>query len=189
MRATPSVPLECCPGCGVELAAAPTGTHPYIGASSGCWALFAALNNGGELHLAPHPLLPLIIDAYCAQHPGVPGARQIQSVAVHLLALHGVLARGMPVERAQWIRERGVRGSAEERHGRFGWLTPPELSSAGSIAAIVAQPDTEQRTACATAWIAAVHACWAALHGPVLDEWYARVIEGTAPTTPLRSDS
>ncbi|MCA9961009.1 MAG: hypothetical protein KC443_18340, partial [Anaerolineales bacterium] len=83
---------EPCPDCHALLPPSGGAGHRYIGASPACWDIFAALANAGEPPLAPHPWNGLLLDAYTTQHPGVPSPQAIQSVAVHLLALHGVLA-------------------------------------------------------------------------------------------------
>ncbi len=86
--------IERCPGCCAGLPPLDGPTHRYIGASPACWAIFANLFNAGEPPLAPGPLNGLIGDAYAAQYPGTPSEQAIQSVAVHLLALYGVLNLG-----------------------------------------------------------------------------------------------
>ena len=108
--------LQACPGCGALLPAAPDPSHPYIGSSGACWDIYNQLQQAGEPPLAPSPLLPLMVDAYASQHPGVPSAQAIQSVAVHLLTLQGVLERGVSPEQAMWVRLRALRGTTEARH-------------------------------------------------------------------------
>lgn len=87
--------LEPCPDCGALLPPSSGVGHRYVGASAACWELFAALNNAGEPPLVPSTFNGLLTDAYMVQHPGVPSPQAIQSVAVHLLALYGVLERGV----------------------------------------------------------------------------------------------
>jgi hypothetical protein len=52
--------------------------------------LSATLPDGGT------PLRRLVTDAFMVQHPGVPERRSMQSVGLHLVALHLVLERGLP---------------------------------------------------------------------------------------------
>ncbi|HEX2142473.1 MAG TPA: DUF5946 family protein, partial [Candidatus Limnocylindria bacterium] len=74
-----------CPGCGVRLAGDPDGPrHEYIGASSPCWVMYTELGARLAEHLLPGRH---VVDAYAAQHPGVDGRRQRQSVALHLIGL------------------------------------------------------------------------------------------------------
>src|SRR5262245_53935422 len=109
--------LEPCRGCGVNLPPSNGQTHRYIGASPACWAIFANLLNAGQPPLAPAPLNAVLGDAYAAQHPGTPGEQALQSVAVHLLTLYGVLNRGVTPDNALWIRQRALRDKHGKRHG------------------------------------------------------------------------
>ena len=134
----PTPRLEPCPGCGALYPPSEGATHPYIGASAGCWALHGPMSAGqqpderllAESRVPSRPVrhgaaasaargASLLVDAYAAQHPGVPSPQSIQSVAVHLLTLHGVLRRGLDPSRALWIRLRAVRFA-----GVFGGSAP-----------------------------------------------------------------
>lgn len=171
--------LEQCPDCRVWLPAVEGAAHRYIGASPSCWALFSALVNAGEPPLAPHPHNGLLLDAYAVQHPGQPSSQAIQSVAVHLLALFGVLEAGMAPEQVLWIRQRAVHGEAPERHARFAWLTPPDFTGSPTIADIVAGTTPQNRTERAIAYIQAVWRLWASPHRTTIAGWYDRWVAGT----------
>jgi hypothetical protein len=109
-----------CPGCGLEDAPHPGPTHAYIGASPACWARYGELlaREYGELNLpAGHRLT---VDAYAVQHPGHPERRAIQSVAVHLIALHLVHDRGEPPAHVT-----ARLGRIIARLPRLHWLEPP----------------------------------------------------------------
>lgn len=76
-----------CPGCGALFPPSDGPTHRYIGACAGCWAVFGevlAREYGDLRYAAVHRLT---VDAYAAQHPGVPSPQSISSVAVHLVGL------------------------------------------------------------------------------------------------------
>ena len=170
-------PLEHCPGCDARLPKSDGATHRYIGASSACWEIFAALSNGGEPPLAPAPLNDLLRDAYAAQHPGgTPSDQAIQSVAVHLLTLYGVLVRGVAPENALWIRLRGVRDGSIPKHKRFAWLTPPSFAETLTVVEIVQASTPEARTELATQYIKSIWATWAHEHEKTISEWYGRFI-------------
>ncbi len=168
---------EICPGCGVQWPAVAGPTHRYIGASAACWALYAALNVG-EPSMAHGPLAPLLIDAYAAQHPGLPSDQSIQSVAVHLLTLYGVLERGAGVESVLWLRTRGLRSGRTPKHARFHWLEPPAMAALGAVtvADIVAAPSPQARGAAADRYVQAVWAAWRACHAQQLARWYEQFV-------------
>jgi hypothetical protein len=91
-------------------------THPYLGASPGCWAIHGEIT----ARWASHAAWPLAVDAYAVQHPGVPERRSSQSVWVHLVSLCQIGEHG-------WSPAMGI--SAKQRllaHQRtWGWLEPP----------------------------------------------------------------
>ncbi len=129
--------LEACPGCSDRLPAADGARHPYVGASSACWVRFAELSatlpDGGT------PLRRLVTDGYMVQHPGVPERRAIQSVGLHLVALHLVLERGLPPAQLSSTLQRVLARPPEWR-----WLDPPRPNGALTIAALEAaaiEPD------------------------------------------------
>lgn len=151
--------------------------HRYVGASPSCWACFSALVNAGEPPLAPHPHNALLLDAYMVQHPGQPSPPAIQSVAVHLLALYGVIEAGVGAGQVLWIRQRAVRGDAPARHARFAWLTPPDFTGSLTFADIVSGATSQGRTAQAITYIQAVWTQWTQLHWTTIAGWYNRYIK------------
>lgn len=181
--------LERCPGCVASFPRFDGATHPYIGASAACWTLQSAVLAGVEpptelltestvasVRLAhvtalPHAR-PLLLDAYAAQHHGIPSPQAIQSVAVHLLVLHGVLARGVAPDAALWIRRQAVR-----RKGVFTWLTPPEPDRAYSLRHCF--PGRGIDAPCAPeGYVSSVYQAWQIHHRQQLDHWYdAFVVE------------
>jgi hypothetical protein len=110
------VQLSPCLGCGALFSPHDGPTHRYFGASAGCWALFNGLvliegtDDAGLLaqsripdNVVPVPahndVLPLGSlhgDAYGVQHHGDNSPQAIQSVAVHLLNLHGIIRYVVP---------------------------------------------------------------------------------------------
>ena len=102
-----------CPGCGALFPPHDGPTHRYIGASSGCWALFCwSIASGGAdivsdlvtqsrisdgvmpapAASAAQSLDSAFGDAYAVQHHGEDSPQAIQSVACHLLDLHAIIA-------------------------------------------------------------------------------------------------
>src|SRR6516225_12143489 len=89
-----------CIGCGALVVDEDGPTHPYVGASPACWAVYGevlAKEYGEYRYPSVHRLT---VDAYSVQHPGTPSRRAIQSVAVHLVSLYLVLDRGFSSAKA-----------------------------------------------------------------------------------------
>jgi hypothetical protein len=170
---------EICPGCRAVLPHNDGPTHRYIGASPACWALYSALNY--DTPLAPTANNALIVDAYAAQHPGVPSDQSINSVAVHLITLYGILERGEPVEKALWMRQQAVSERNGPKRGRFHWLTPPDFRGSITIAEIVSQPTPEQRTALAVQYVMNIWQLWSQEYLSVVADWYGKYVLGKAP--------
>ncbi len=112
---------EICSGCGAVVSAIDLSGQRYIGASSGCWAVYGtvlAREYGEWRYPAVHRLT---VDTYSVQHPGTPSRQSIQSVAGHLIGLFATLELGChPAQATQAIR------SAAERSEQFNWLEPPQ---------------------------------------------------------------
>jgi hypothetical protein len=175
--------IEPCPGCAASFARYDGATHPYIGANAACWALHSAVLVGGEppvevlaastvapVHVSvvgtPPNARALLVDAYAAQHHGVPSPQAIQSVAVHLLVLHGVLARAVAPEAALWIRRQAMR-----QKNVYAWLAPPRTDTAYSLRHCF--PFDGLDAACSPDdYVGSVYAAWQTLHRRQLDEWY-----------------
>ncbi|MGE3342751.1 MAG: DUF5946 family protein [Vicinamibacterales bacterium] len=119
----------------------------------------------------------MMIDAYAAQHGGSPSPRSIQSVAVHLLALHGVFARGLSPASALWVRRRALR-----TRGVFAWLDPPPVASALTIRHLFGSG--ERPGGCTpNDYVWSVYAAWAAVHADCLEQWYRRFVDEESPWT------
>lgn len=167
--------LEPCPGCGVLLPRSLGPTHRYIGASPACWAIFSALNIG-EPPLAPDPLNGLLVDAYAAQHPGVPSPQAIQSVAVHVLTLYAVLDKGVAAEQALWVRRRALQPQGMSRKRRFEWLDPPSLAGQVTVMDIVQAANPTARTEQARHYILSVWHLWRDSYLSVIRRWYEQFV-------------
>ena len=140
---------EACAGCGAMVPRSDGPTHEYIGASPGCWAIF------GEVSARGSAVDQLRVDAYAAQHPGVPSRRSIQSVAVHLISLCLQLEHGATPARA---REAIIAALAMAY--RFVWLDPPSFEGALTILDVAAGADVR-------AWAESVWRAWAPHHDTV----------------------
>ena len=180
--------LSPCPGCGALFSPHDGPTHRYIGASAGCWALFngsvliEGTDDAGLLvqsripdNLVPVPAhndrLPLDSlhgDAYGVQHHGDNSPQAIQSVAVHLLNLHGIISG--KTTRPRWPIERALR-----IRGVFHKLEPPTLGSALTIRHLfpgggVITPVTRRQ------YVVSVYESWMAVHRSIVEQWYERYV-------------
>ena len=181
--------LDPCPGCGALFPPSTGPTHRYIGASPGCWALYAPLSAGqtpgadliasSRVPVARTPITPrqvhpaagaLVVDAYATQHHGEPSPQAIQSVGVHLLTLHGVLRCGVDPAQALWLRRRPLR-----TRGAFRWLDPPPLGAALTIRHLFPGGGVTEPSSPAE-YVQSVYDAWAAGHAATLAEWYERLI-------------
>lgn len=187
-RADHNYSITPCPGCGALFAPFEGPTHRYIGASTGCWALFnwSLTTEGSEtadliaqsripenlVRVPAHgdelPLDALFGDAYGVQHHGEGSPQAIQSVALHLLNLYGIISGKTthprwPIGRA--IRTRGV----------FHKLEPPTLGCALTIRHLfpgggVVTPITRSQ------YVMSVYEEWMILHRTIVEQWYEEYV-------------
>ena len=185
--------LDVCEGCGALFPPYVGPTHRYLGASPACWALFnsmATLQDSVATDLLaasrvpdnpvalPEPRSPvpdpqssldaLFGDAYGVQHHGEESPQAIQSVAVHLLNVHGMITS--KTTRPGWALTRALR-----KKGVFHKLTPPTLGGALTIRHLfpgggVVTPATR------TQYVRSVYEAWMAVHGATVEQWYERYV-------------
>ena len=134
--------------------------------------------NAGEPPIAPNRLTPLLTDAYAAQHFGKPSPQAINSVAVHLLALHAVFKHEFNPAKVQWVRLRALQNKTTPRHERFHWLTPPDFTDCLTVADIAAAATAEARGSKTAVFVQQVYTYWSDLHHQVLAQWYETYISG-----------
>jgi hypothetical protein len=150
-----------CPGCGLETALDDGPTHAYIGASSGCWAVYGEVlareYSDPEL-MAIHQLT---VDAYAAQHPGEPGRRSAQSVWLHLATLSLVLELGHdpaagPAVHRQLVRRR-----------EYPWLEPPQPLGTLTVAHVQAAAGGDEHVQRVREWARDVWEAWRPHHATI----------------------
>ncbi len=133
--------LRACVGCAAMVPDIDGPTHRYIGASPGCWALYGELAEkeaGDFRYTRSHQLT---VDAYCAQHPGVPSPQAVRSVAVHLVGLHfqleRQLERDLPAGELYAARQRVA---TLGKQGKLGlrWLEVPASLGAVTVLDLLA---------------------------------------------------
>lgn len=105
------------------------------------------------------------VDAYAAQHPGVPGRRSAQSVHVHLAALCLSLERGMDEAAVR----RAMRKLADGRG--HDWLAPPaNLATRTGLEEAIAAAGTPAYGETVRAWALEVWGAWSAHHDAIRAE-------------------
>jgi len=180
--------LSPCPGCGALYPPYDGPTHRYIGASAACWAIFYCSVVAGDpdfADLVSRSRIPDIVaavpgsshassfdsvfgDAYGVQHHGEDSPQAIQSVAGHLLNIHGIIS-GQTTQHG-WALARALR-----IRGVFHKLTPPPLGSALTIRHLfpgggVVNPVTR------TQYVLSVYEAWMSLHCSTVEHWYERYV-------------
>lgn len=150
-----------CHGCGGRVPDVTWPMHRYIGASPGCWSIYAEVFGGGLLGPLPDPYGALVVDAYAAQHPGVPGPQSTQSVWVHLIALQLVLESGWAT--SQLVR---IRKGVGEVFPDLPWLEPPAFLGAVTFPDLDAASDGPL-DGLARRWVDGVWAAWSIHHDAI----------------------
>jgi hypothetical protein len=164
MTHTPE-PLIPCFGCGAMVPDTAGPTHAYIGASSGCWAVYTdilAAEYGAFQYPDCHRLT---VDAYAVQHPGVAGPQSIRSVAVHLIGLHLVLERGYDATQTTRSIAYHARNS-----DAFVWLHPPANPATLTVLDVRGATTPEEHTERVGRWARSVWDAWQP-HHEIVREW------------------
>ena len=135
--------LRACVGCGARVPDVERPTHPYIGASPGCWAAYGRLSEreASDFRYMRHH--QLTVDAYCAQHPGEPSPQSIRSVAVHLVALHLQLERRATTEALYAARQR-VASLGKEGKLDLRWLEPTAATGETTVLSALEAGDPDE---------------------------------------------
>jgi hypothetical protein len=154
-----------CPGCGLVLPEYDGPTHPYVGCSAACWALYGELLAREYGQLGYPECHSLTIDAYGAQHPGKRERRSIRSVGSHLCGLYLVFERGVDGPGATALKNRVLATSTP-----FVWLPPPAPNGAMTVRDVLASEDREGHCELVEHWARSVWDAWA-LHQETVRDW------------------
>lgn len=157
-----SLPEEC-PDCGATVPVVENGsTHPYFGASPGCWALYTAML-GREFDNWDAETHRLSVDTYAVQHPGTPSPQAINSVGVHLTALCLTFEKQIPVSQVIRLMGRLSKG----RDFEFHLLAPPADPYPMTIVDLVDATAPEAYNARVREWSSSTWEAWSEHHGQV----------------------
>jgi hypothetical protein len=157
--------IETCWGCGAPVPTADLSGQRYIGASSGCWAVYGTVL-AREYDEWRYPAIHrLTVDTYSVQHPGTPSRQSIQSVAGHLIGLFVVLELGwLPTQATQAIR------NAVERSDQFVWLEPPQKRGDVTIVDVVKSTTLAEHEQAVQRWARSVWQSWR-VHHSTIQQW------------------
>ena len=162
--------VEICPGCAVELPPHDGPVHRYMESSPSCWAAYGevlAREFSDYRYMAVHRLT---VDTYAVQHPGQPSPQSIQSVSIHLMALHLIFEQGWKFE--------GVPPFLSKAANRFtfAWLDPPADLGSLTVSHVLAAESSEEHGQRVEAWSRSVWDAWAP-HHPQIRTWAEEVLE------------
>ena len=150
---------EPCPGCGARYVPhVADEAHPYIGASSACWATFGEVLAREFGDVAYGRLHRNTVDVYAVQHPGTDARRERQSVALHLIGLCHWLEHEVDAYRLNAITQRLA--SAD---GDWPWLDPPS-AYAMTVADLLAARDGPEHLRLVRRWAETTWEAWSAHH-------------------------
>ncbi len=136
-------------------------SHPYIGASSACWALFGevlAREFNDAKHMSVHGTT---VDTYAVQHPGIPERRSTQSVSMHLVRMCLVLEFDVPPDSATKLMPQVKRHIQKLR-----WLEPPIPNGEITVMDIL-QADPAEHNPAVLGWARDVWNAWSEHHALV----------------------
>lgn len=155
--------LSDCPGCGLSLPPHGGPTHAYVGASPACWSLYDQLPQAFGLAGVSDTIRRLALHTYAVQHPGRPGMRSVQSVAVHAMGLCVLLERGAEERRVKPTFERTPARRAPALH----WLEPPRPNGTLTVRSTLCVDGAESYATAVEAWAADIWAAWEPHHTTV----------------------
>ena len=159
---TQSCKLQPCAGCGALVPDTDGPTHKYIGASPGCWAIYGEVLAKEYSDVAYYSAHQLTVDAYAAQHPGTPSRQSIQSVAVHLVSLYGLLERGFDFAQAVEVKKH-----LTKRLDQLVWLEPPTSLGEITVLDVVKAKDAAEHRKIVEEWASSVWRAWSPHHDTV----------------------
>jgi hypothetical protein len=155
--------LSACPGCGLVLPVRVGPTHAYVGASPACWSLYGQLPTAFGMTAVGAIIGRLALDSYAVQHPGTPGRRSVQSVAVHAMGLCVLLERGAEERRIKPVLGRRPSRRAPSLH----WLEPPRPNGTLTVRDALAADQPGSYARAIEAWAADVWLAWEPHHNTI----------------------
>lgn len=146
---------ERCPGCLAEFSPSGTGIHAYIGASSGCWAVYTEVLAKEYENRSYWPAHRFSVDTYAVQHPGVPERRSQQSVNIHLMALYLLIEEDQNEQYVLRFMEKTLQKTKD-----FIWLDPPKNPQWLTVKDVVNAKNAEEHNQIVRLWSKSVWKAW-----------------------------
>lgn len=164
---------EPCPGCSASFDPVPElPAHPYIGASSACWASFGQLLAREFGDITYGRVHRHTVDAYAVQHPGTDGRRERQSVDLHLIGLAHWLEHDLGLPELNRVTQR----LASSRRD-WPWLAPPNPATYRvTVLDVLLATSGEEHVTLVRTWAETVWDAWSA-HHDVVRRWAAEALE------------
>ena len=161
----PDHPHVPCTGCGALFPNVEGPSHRYMAGSPGCWAAFGQVLAREYESAALADVHRLSVDAYAAQHPGVPSPQSMKSVGVHLVRLCLTIERGFDVRESNRVMV-----AVSKVKGDFEWLEPPASFGDQTVTNVVGACGDDEHRAAVVTWARSVWEAWAPHHVTVR-EW------------------
>lgn len=160
-----AVTAAVCPGCGAVLPDPGNVAPPHSGSSPGCWGLYGdvlAREYGEWSYPAIHRLT---LDTYGAQHPGDHSPKSVMAMAIHLIALHLMLERGLSPKRVP-----SEIGRLVSDPSAFLWLEPPPHTGQRTIVDVAGARNLREHQSRVEWWARSVWQTWSD-HHDVIRRW------------------
>lgn len=107
----------------------------------------------------------LTVDAYCAQHASGTDRRQLQSVAIHLIALYLNIGKLYSDKQIGGAMDKLIK----QRKGKSPFLTKPTFNNAMNINHLLAASSSEEHHAIALQWAKSVWNAWQHEHAAIAE--------------------
>ncbi len=105
----------------------------------------------------------LTVDSYGVQHPGNPQERNaVQSVNIHLIALHLSLAENKPAQYIVHCMDEILRKKRD-----FIWLTPPDNPRWMTVLDVIKAETAVEHEYLVKAWARSVYEAWSGHHATI----------------------
>jgi hypothetical protein len=137
--------------------------HAYLGASPSCWSAYGELLAKKYTDPAYMVVHRMTVDAYCAQHPGAPERRTIQSNNVHLAGLYITVEMALFGDFARHI----IGSLVADQGGSLVWLPPPSELGEVRVSDVLAASDADAHARAVRRWAEAVWRAWAPHHAHI----------------------